>query len=360
MTQIALGATIGEAAFRKNLGGKAPVVGGLCGLLPDLDLFVAGDDFARMVTHRGSSHSLLVLPLVALLVGWLAWRWAKKQGRYRDWVHLCFWGLITHPLLDVFTTYGTQLLAPFDRTRFAIDGASIIDPLYSLPLLLTCALAARSNRARARKVARVALVISTLYLCLGTWNSWLVEQRARAYFYSQASVIRATPTFFNCIVFRVVVTDVNGDVHTGVTNAWIDRGIRFRHHLQSHHPDVNAILNSEQGKILSWFSGPSLQAEAVGVDEAAERRSKSRVDLNLYGWRKVQDGGGVANPPIRFWDRKYGLFRSDISPFAYEGQVHADGSVSLKRLEGMRDTVDVGSELSALWQLLTRGELSEP
>lgn len=332
MTQIALGATIGEAGFRARLGPKAPLVGGLCGLLPDLDLFFAGDAFARMVTHRGSSHSLLVLPFVAWLVGWLAWRWAKKRGRYLDWVHLCFWGLITHPLLDVFTTYGTQLLAPFDRTRFALDGASIIDPIYTLPLLAACVLAARSNRGRAERVARIALVVSTLYLAFGTFNSQRVLARAKDA-YPNAAFIRATPTFFNCLVFRVVVTAQDGDIRTAVAHAWIPKPLQFRLYPQARHPDVDAVLKSAHGETMRWFSGPSLQAEIL--DDAA-------------------------HPRIRFWDRKYGLFRSDASPFAYEGQVHEDGTIDLDRLSGMRDNLDVGAEFLALWQLLVRGEVDAP
>lgn len=330
VTQIVLGATIGEAGFRKKLGPKAPIVGGICGLLPDLDLFFSSDTFERMVTHRGSSHSLLVLPLVALPVGWLAWRWAKKRGALWTWVHLCFWGLITHPLLDVFTAYGTQLFAPFDRTRFALDGASIIDPIYTLPLMVACVFAARSNRQRAQKFARFALLVTSLYLAFGTLNAYIV--RARAYpYYPAAAHIRATPTFFNCLVFRIVVTEENGDIHTALANAWRPRALSFRHHPQARHPDVDVLLATERGKVLRWFSGPSLQAELAGEGE---------------------------HPRIRFWDRKYGLFRSDISPFAYEGEVHADGTTELERLSGMRDNLDVSSELGGLWEMLTHGTLT--
>ena len=72
ITQAVLGATIAEAGFRRRLGGRAVAFGAICGALPDLDI-AAGfiDQWATLTNHRGFSHSLLVLPLVAVGMGWV-------------------------------------------------------------------------------------------------------------------------------------------------------------------------------------------------------------------------------------------------------------------------------------------------
>src|SRR5690606_3929228 len=104
--------------------------GGLCGLLPDLDMLAnLADPWNGIVHHRAESHSLLVLPWVALALGPLAFKTiGKGRGTAWQWIHLSLWALLTHPLLDLCTSYGTQLLAPVSRERYALDAVSIIDP----------------------------------------------------------------------------------------------------------------------------------------------------------------------------------------------------------------------------------------
>lgn len=62
VTQIALGAAVGEAVLGRQAGRKAMLWGGVCGLFPDLDILVPLGDAVRTFTyHRGPSHSLFVL-----------------------------------------------------------------------------------------------------------------------------------------------------------------------------------------------------------------------------------------------------------------------------------------------------------
>ena len=119
-----------------------------------------------MVHHRGVSHSVIVLPFAALPVGWLGWWRSDRKAPIWTWVHLAFWALITHPLLDTCTSYGTQLLAPLSDQRYSTDAIGIIDLLYTTPLLVACALGSigRIPDSLAQRAARIALVLSTLYL----------------------------------------------------------------------------------------------------------------------------------------------------------------------------------------------------
>ena len=138
ITQAALGAAVGGAVLGKRLGRKAIVIGALLGTLPDLDVALDyGDAIANVTEHRGFSHSLFVLTGLATLLAVLCARFAPARdislGRW--W---CFFTLIlvTHPLLDSLTTYGTQLLWPLDAPPAAWPIVFIIDPFYTLPLLM--------------------------------------------------------------------------------------------------------------------------------------------------------------------------------------------------------------------------------
>ena len=126
ISQATLGAAIGEAGFREKLGPKAVYVGALAAFAVDVDIFaeIAGD-WAGLTYHRALTHSLFVLAALAPLVGWLGWRWTardptERTGTWRQWTHLAAWALLTHPILDLFTSWGTQLLWPFSNHRFSV------------------------------------------------------------------------------------------------------------------------------------------------------------------------------------------------------------------------------------------------
>ena len=69
----------------------------------------------------------------------------------RTWLYAAL-GFATHGLLDACTTYGTQLLWPFSDARIAWNVISIIDPLFTVPILLLVVFAA------ARRLPRMAMI----------------------------------------------------------------------------------------------------------------------------------------------------------------------------------------------------------
>lgn len=259
VTQAVLGAAVGQAGFRK-LGRRASAFGVFCGLFPDFDIVLGGGDPWRgLVTHRGSSHSLLVLPLLAVPIGWLGWRVLGRRGSPKTWIHLAFWGLITHPLLDAFTTYGTQLLAPISRARFAWDGVAILDPIYTVPLLISAVLGLReaTDDARATRWARGALAWGLAYLLLGVATTgW-----AKATFASQLAGVGFEPVrlrcpvpVFNPFLRHGVAEDAQGRVAVGTVLPW-DADATTPLVLDSADgPRVQAALSSERGDLLQWFA----------------------------------------------------------------------------------------------------------
>ena len=169
LTQIVLGASVAEATLGKKIGNKAIVLGAIAGTIPDLDIvtrfFV--DDLTASVMHRGFSHSL-IFPFVAALI--LAWILKKIYSSYThvsfyDWFKMFFLAIITHPLLDAQTTWGTQLFWPFEW-RVAIENIFIIDPIYTLPFLTFLILTAFQDRLskKRRLFNSLGLIISSAYL----------------------------------------------------------------------------------------------------------------------------------------------------------------------------------------------------
>ena len=106
--------------------------GAIAGTIPDLDVIgrFLTDTITATEMHRGFSHSIVFSVLMAPLLGWLVHQIKKrKEVGWKGWSILFFWGLFTHPLLDAFTTWGTQLFWPFNW-RVAFNSIFVADPLY--------------------------------------------------------------------------------------------------------------------------------------------------------------------------------------------------------------------------------------
>lgn len=210
VSQLVLGASVAVATLgRRTAIWKAALWGGVAGTLPDLDALVDhGDAILNMVLHRSISHSLLYLTLFSLPLAWLVSRLHGEQAlRVRWWLALWL-ALFTHPLLDWMTVYGTQLLLPFTAFPYGVGSVFIIDPLYTLPLLigLGAALAMRAGRGIAW--ARLGLLLSTAYL---GW-SVLAQQQATGQFMASPpephlapTQVLVTPAPFNTLLWRAVV-----------------------------------------------------------------------------------------------------------------------------------------------------------
>ncbi len=172
LTQIVLGAAVGEAVLGKKVGNKAMLYGAIAGTIPDLDTLAGHftDTVTAIEWHRGFTHSIVFSVLFAPVFGWLISKVERKSvATWKNWSWLMFWGLFTHPLLDAHTTWGTQLFWPFDL-RLAYKNIFVIDPLYTLPFLVFLMLAMRlpKDSPKRRKFNRLGIIISSIYLLLIT------------------------------------------------------------------------------------------------------------------------------------------------------------------------------------------------
>jgi inner membrane protein len=168
LTQIVLGAAVGEATLGKKVGNKALLYGAIAGTIPDLDVFVGKltDTITAIEWHRGFSHSIIFCLLMSPILGWLADKIERKANLgWKSWALLFFWCLFTHPLLDAFTTWGTQLFWPLDY-KIAFNSIFVIDPFYTLPFLILTIILLFKKKGSAirRKLNRLSLILSTFYL----------------------------------------------------------------------------------------------------------------------------------------------------------------------------------------------------
>jgi inner membrane protein len=268
ITQAVLGASIQGALLGRWQGRRALLYGAMLGTLPDLDVIIDyGDAVADMTYHRGFSHSLLVLSILALLFTALA-RWLKPNPAYSTRrLFLAIWlALITHPLLDAFTSYGTQLFWPLQTPPVAWSSVFIIDPLYTVPLLLAVVVGlVRGLRDKPQWLAVTALGLSSLYLASTLAGKWMAEQRVQDVLVErgiQADTLFSTPTPFNSLLWRVTVVD-GSDYHEALVSWFDDRPPRLER-IPRGAQLAELLDNSPQHQRLQWFTHGVLRYDRIG------------------------------------------------------------------------------------------------
>jgi membrane-bound metal-dependent hydrolase YbcI (DUF457 family) len=126
ITQIVLGAAVGEAVLGKKIGNKAMLYGAIAGTIPDLDVISSFfiDTVTALEVHRGFTHSVFFCVLFAPLFAFIVTKYEAHKN-LKDWSWLFFWAFITHAILDAQTTWGTQLFWPLD-IRLAFKNVFVI------------------------------------------------------------------------------------------------------------------------------------------------------------------------------------------------------------------------------------------
>lgn len=263
ITQAALGASIAGAVAGKTLGRSALLTGALIGTLPDLDVVINyGTAVANFTQHRGFSHSLFVLIPLSFLLAWGLWRW-KPLLSYQRWLALVGLILVTHPLLDAFTTYGTQLFWPLGGP-VGLNSIFIIDPLYTLPLLAGCL--ALLIRPPAVKAVAAGLVVSSLYLGWTLVAQQIITERVKPALaeagMGEASVL-VQPMPFNSVLWRV--TAITEDARIEIVTGFLDAPDHLNLEHFSRNPDLaRSVAMLPEAQRLEWFTKGFLHYEQVG------------------------------------------------------------------------------------------------
>ena len=268
LTQAVLGAGLQGALLGRWQGRKALVYGAVLATLPDLDVVISyPDPVSSMTFHRGFSHSVFVLSALAAVLAWLIRkRWPDAPytaGR----LFMALWlVLVTHPLLDAFTSYGTQLFWPFALTPASWSSLFIIDPGFTVPLLLAVVLAAIGGaNSRLWQTQAWALGWCVIYLCFSMAGKGLAEHRVRAALREQgvqAEAVFSAPMPFNTLLWRVVARD--GDRYYEAVTGWLDRKAPEMVNQPFNPALQQALLASPEYTRLHWFTGGWLRHDAIG------------------------------------------------------------------------------------------------
>ncbi len=207
----------------------------------------------------------IIIGLIA--TGFLIRRTAQKNFREQETVNATFWdwywlffaSILTHPLLDIFTNYGTQLFQPFSDYRVAFNTVSIVDPIYTVPFG-ACVIAAsflRREDTLRRRINIAGIVWSCSFLGLTVLNKFNIANvfesslaKANLKYYRYTT----NPTIFNNLLWYGVA-ESDSAFYYG-TYSLLDKQRQIlsfdtipkqQKLLRGHHfdPDINT---------LRWFS----------------------------------------------------------------------------------------------------------
>ncbi|WP_075214490.1 metal-dependent hydrolase [Mongoliimonas terrestris] len=216
ITQGAIGAALPASLRGRRQTRVAAAAGFLAGMAADLDVLIRSetDSLLFLEYHRQFTHSLVFIPVGGLLVAavlFLCFRRWLTIGFARLWLFTTL-GYGTHGLLDAATSYGTLLLWPFSDHRFSFSIISIVDPLFTLPVLVLLATGAVRKSPR---LARLALVWAAFYLAVGAYQHQAADALAHHLARERGhTVVRleVKPTFANLVVWRSVY-EADGRFH---------------------------------------------------------------------------------------------------------------------------------------------------
>jgi inner membrane protein len=332
VTQITLGAAVSVAVMGRRVPvWQSALWGAAAGTTPDLDVVVDfGDAVLNMTRHRAESHAIFFLTLASpVFAGVAAWL-GKRPALFRRWL-LAFWLVFfTHVIVDYLTVYGTQLLQPFTDYPFGRGSIFIIDPLYTLPLLIGLIACLTSRSDRRWTFNAIGLSVSSLYLVWGLGVQQHVESVARQSLppsVREDSKILVTPSPLNSILWRLVATSP-----THYYEGWYS--------LLDDEPTVNWTQHDRGQELIALYS------DHPGV---------ARIQAFSHGFYRMQASDGN----VYITDLRMGFEPAYFFNFNM-GAPDAAGKLDSNRpavQEGARPNIKTG--LSWLWRRLS-GQTAEP
>ncbi len=248
-----------KTGFYKRRGYKAVVMG--------LSLLALGGIIFGINYLAWGSIPTLAISL--LVFAWCArWFWKnywtadlqEVTATRRQWWWLFWLSIFTHPVLDSFTAFGTQLFQPFSNYRVAFNNISIVDPFYTVPMILCLLIAGfvkREKKAR-RALSWIGLGVSSLYMIYTLTNKLRADQIWQASLDAQGIQVNRclmAPSIFQNFLWQGIA---EGDTafYQGYYS-FLDEEPRVckisvipkNHHL------ITQWENERTIRILRWFSG---------------------------------------------------------------------------------------------------------
>lgn len=206
VTQGLLGSALALSVSNKDETRRAAAIGFCAALLADADVLInsPGDALVNLEFHRHFTHALIFIPVGALIAALLLWPLLRKRLDFKRIYLFSLLGYATSGLLDACTSYGTHLLWPFSDGRIAWSIIAIVDPLFSIFLLVSVVWGLKRY---SPGPARVGLALAGAYLLLGVWQHHdalqVAEQLARERGHQVERAI-VKPTIANLLLWRSI------------------------------------------------------------------------------------------------------------------------------------------------------------
>ena len=337
LTQIVLGAACGEIVLGKKIGNRALLFGAIGGTIPDLDVFIGrflySNEIQAMAFHRGFMHSILFAVLGAFLFGWLSFKIYNTGKRIetttkKNWIKLFFWAILTHPILDCFTPYGTQLFAPFSDYRVAFNNISVADPIYTIPFLLCLIIVMFYNRENQKRKwwLKTGIYISSIYMIFTIGNKLYIDLVFKESF-KKAGIsydrFTAQPTILNNILWYAVA-ETDKQYHLAFYSLLDKSSLSEKVISVDKNHDLIDMDNSNL-KTLSWFSNGYFNLSKKG-----ETDKYNYVDLRYPMLNPEDENSSVFNFTIFSKNNEW-----DILPFNGSAPKKEDLKLFIERIRGI-------------------------
>jgi len=269
LSQGTVGAAFAQSTANKNNIFKIGIIGFLAGLAPDLDVLIrsSNDPILFLEYHRQFTHSLFFIPFGSLIITLLIFPLVKRSMAFKTVYLASLLGYATHGLLDACTSYGTQLFWPFSNERVTWNNISIIDPLFTIPILIFVGTAIKTRK---RLFSFFAIGWAAFYLSLGfvqyerTLSVAIELAHSRGH---NAERLTLKPSFGNLILWKSIYQHEEkfyvDAIRTVRSSTWCSGENIRMFDYQQHLPDLEE--DSQQKKDIErfrWFS-----QDYLGFDE---------------------------------------------------------------------------------------------
>ena len=261
VSQGAVGAAFAQSAAKKENIILIGFIGFLAGLAPDLDVLIRSEDdpILFLEYHRQFSHSLFFIPIGSFFVALFIFPFVRGLMSLRMVYIASFLGYATHGLLDACTSYGTQLFWPFSDQRVTWNNISIVDPIFTVPIVILLAIAITKRK---RIFSFIAIGWITFYLSLGfiqyerTLSAAMDLANSRGH---NAERMTLKPSFGNLILWKSIYqheeTYYVDAIRTVHSSTWcLGESIEmfdYQYHLPSLDKDSQQAKDIER---FRWFS----------------------------------------------------------------------------------------------------------
>ena len=268
ISQFLMGSAMGQLVLGPKHQGKGALIGGIAGTLPDLDIIplMGSSIITQLMHHRGVTHSLLFCIIAPLFFAWLSKRWLHWPISFKRWS--VFWGLafITHTLLDLMTSWGTQIFWPYPA-KVSLNALFIIDPLITLPLLIGCCW---SRIIKHYRPAAWGVLFTSLYMIFSlTANAYMSHTFRQALTISnhtiQSIIVRPTP--FNTLFWGTVAITTDQHLVMGYARLWDSPdSISFSDPIPTHIDRLKPIIHRADVQTLLTITNGFYAVSRIGTD----------------------------------------------------------------------------------------------